>query len=37
MYWVINTEEDFKFALQTSASGIMTDRPAYMQKFMSDN
>ena len=34
-FWVINDDKDAKFVYQsTKVSGIMTDRPAHMKKFI---
>ncbi|KAG1662886.1 Lysophospholipase D GDPD1 [Nymphon striatum] len=35
--WVLNDEEDFKKALDLGATGIMTDYPTKLRKFLDDN
>lgn len=36
-FWVLNEEEDFKRAFELGATGIMTDYPTRLRKFLDNN
>ena len=35
--WVLNDEEEFETAVQLGVTGIMTDYPTKLKKFLSDH
>lgn len=35
--WVMNTEEDFRSAFETGATGVMTDYPTKLKTFLEEN
>ncbi|KAK4316078.1 hypothetical protein Pmani_012722 [Petrolisthes manimaculis] len=35
--WVMNTEDDFRLAFETGATGVMTDYPTKLKAFLDDN
>lgn len=36
-FWVLNTEEEFRQAFELGATGVMTDYPTKLKKFLEIN
>ncbi len=34
LLWVLNTEEDFKYAIDLECTGIITDSPSLLKQFL---